>query len=157
MAKGFRRQGEWQVGFSKKSVVDLSKQKLQEAKLLEESQKQQLKNRVANANDQAKEEQRQTNNIVRVSNYDAQLATNFSSTLRDLLTNTVPSLAKDAIAYNNAAGAAARMEEELETEKPIDDENELDPDDPAAGNYGLTDGRGSVSYTHLTLPTIYSV
>ena len=110
MAKGFRRQGEWQVGFSKKSVVDLSKQKLQEAKLLEQSQKEQLKNRVANANDQAKEEQRQTNNIVRVSNYEAQLATNFSSTLRDLLTNTVPSLAKDAIAYNNAAGAAARME-----------------------------------------------
>ena len=140
MAKGFRRQGEWQVGFSKKSVVDLSKQKLQEAKLLEESQKQQLKNRVANANEQAKEEQRQTNNIVRVSNYEAHLATNFSSTLRDLLTNTVPSLAKDAIAYNNAAGAAARMEEELETEKPKDDE--LDPDDPAAGNYGLTDGRG---------------
>lgn len=140
MAKGFRRQGEWQVGFSKKSVVDLSKKKLQEAKLLEQSQKEQLKNRVANANEQAQEEQRQTNNIVRVSNYEAQLATNFSNTLRDLLTNTVPSLAKDAIAYNNAAGAAARMEEELETEKPKDDE--LDPDDPAAGNYGLTDGRG---------------
>tara|TARA_X000001388_G_scaffold60273_1_gene45618 strand:+ start:264 stop:3395 length:3132 start_codon:yes stop_codon:yes gene_type:complete len=122
MAKGFRRQGEWQVGFSKKSIVDLSKQKLQEAKLLEQSQKEQLKNRVANANEQAKEEQRQTNNIVRVSNYEAQLATNFSSTLRGLLTNTVPSLAKDAIAYNNAAGAAARMEEELETEKPKDEE-----------------------------------
>ena len=142
MAKGFRRQGEWQVGFTQRKIADITKQKLQEAKLLEKSQKEELKKYVANANEQAQEEQRQTNNIIRVSNYEAQLASNFSSTLQNLLTKTVPSLAKTQIAYQNAQGAAARMEEELETQKPIDDTNELDPDDPAAGNFGLTEGRG---------------
>ena len=126
MAKGFRRQGEWQVGFTQRKIADITKQKLQEAKLLEKSQKEQLKNYVANAQEQAQEEQRQTNNIIRVSNYEAQLASNFSNTLRDLLTNTVPSLAKDAMDYNRAAGAAARMEEELEVEPPPDEE-EVEP------------------------------
>ena len=126
MAKGFRRQGEWQVGFTQRKIADITKKKLQEAKLLEASQKEEVKKRVANANEQAQEEQRQTNNIIRVSNYEAQLASNFSNTLRDLLTNTVPSLAKDAIKYNNAAGAAARMEEELEVEPPPDEE-EVEP------------------------------
>ena len=142
MGKGFRRQGEWQVGFTQRKIADITKKKLQEAKLLEASQKEEIKKRVANANEQAQEEQRQTNNIIRVSNYEAQLASNFSNTLRGLLTDTIPSLAKTQIAYSNAQGAAARMEEELETQKPIDDENELDPDDPAAGNFGLTEGRG---------------
>ena len=142
MAKGFRRQGEWQVGFTQRKIADITKQKLQEAKLLEASQKEEVKKRVANANEQAKEEQRQTNNIIRVSNYEAQLASNFSNTLRDLLTDTIPSLAKDAMDYNRAAGAAARMEEELEAQPAPDDEDELDPDDPAAGNFGLTKGRG---------------
>ena len=122
MAKGFRRQGEWQVGFTQRKIADITKKKLQEAKLLEASQKEEVKKRVANANEQAQEEQRQTNNIIRVSNYEAQLASNFSNTLRDLLTNTVPSLAKDAMDYNRAAGAAARMEEELEVEPPPDEE-----------------------------------
>ena len=126
MAKGFRRQGEWQVGFTQRKIADITKQKLQEAKLLEASQKEEVKKRVANANEQAQEEQRQTNNIIRVSNYEAQLASNFSNTLRDLLTNTVPSLAKDAMDYNRAAGAAARMEEELEVEPPPDEE-EVEP------------------------------
>ena len=126
MAKGFRRQGEWQVGFTQRKIADITKKKLQEAKLLEASQKEEVKKRVANANEQAQEEQRQTNNIVRVSNYEAQLASNFSNTLRDLLTNTVPSLAKDAMDYNRAAGAAARMEEELEVEPPPDEE-EVEP------------------------------
>ena len=126
MAKGFRRQGEWQVGFTQRKIADITKKKLQEAKLLEASQKDEVKKRVANANEQAQEEQRQTNNIIRVSNYEAQLASSFSNTLRDLLTNTVPSLAKDAIEYNNAAGAAARMEEELEVEPPPDEE-EVEP------------------------------
>ena len=122
MAKGFRRQGEWQVGFTQRKIADITKKKLQEAKLLEASQKEEVRKRVANANEQAQEEQRQTNNIIRVSNYEAQLASNFSNTLRDLLTNTVPSLAKDAMDYNRAAGAAARMEEELEVEPPLDEE-----------------------------------
>ena len=126
MAKGFRRQGEWQVGFTQRKIADITKKKLQEAKLLEASQKEEVKKRVANANEQAQEEQRQTNNIIRVSNYEAQLASNFSNTLRDLLTNTVPSLAKDAMDYNRAAGAAARMEEELEVEPPPDEE-EVEP------------------------------
>ena len=126
MAKGFRRQGEWQVGFTQRKIAAITKKKLQEAKLLEASQKEEVKKRVANANEQAQEEQRQTNNIIRVSNYEAQLASNFSNTLRDLLTNTVPSLAKDAMDYNRAAGAAARMEEELEVEPPPDEE-EVEP------------------------------
>ena len=126
MAKGFRRQGEWQVGFTQRKIADITKKKLQEAKLLEASQKEEVKKRVANANEQAQEEQRQTNNIISVSNYEAQLASNFSNTLRDLLTNTVPSLAKDAMDYNRAAGAAARMEEELEVEPPPDEE-EVEP------------------------------
>jgi len=126
MAKGFRRQGEWQVGFTQRKIADITKKKLEEAKLLEKSQKEQLKNYVANAQEQAQEEQRQTNNIIRVSNYEAQLASNFSNTLRDLLTNTIPSLAKDAMDYNRAAGAAARMEEELEVEPPPDEEEEVE-------------------------------
>lgn len=126
MAKGFRRQGEWQVGFTQRKIADITKKKLQEAKLLEASQKKQVAERVKNANEQAQEEQRQTNNIIRVSNYEAQLASNFSNTLRDLLTNTVPSLAKDAMDYNRAAGAAARMEEELEVDPPPDEE-EVEP------------------------------
>ena len=126
MAKGFRRQGEWQVGFTQRKIADITKKKLQEAKLLEASQKEEVKKRVANANEQAQEEQRQTNNIIRVSNYEAQLASNFSNTLRDLLTNTVPSLAKDVMDYNRAAGAAARMEEELEVEPPPDEEEEVE-------------------------------
>jgi len=126
MAKGFRRQGEWQVGFTQRKIADITKKKLEEAKLLEKSQKEEVRKRVANANEQAQEEQRQTNNIIRVSNYEAQLASNFSNTLRDLLTNTVPSLAKDAMDYNRAAGAAARMEEELEVEPPPDEE-EVEP------------------------------
>ena len=126
MAKGFRRQGEWQVGFTQRKIADITKKKLQEAKLLEASQKEEVKKRVQNANEQAQEEQRQTNNIIRVSNYEAQLASNFSNTLRGLLTNTVPSLAKDAMDYNRAAGAAARMEEELEVEPPLDEE-EVEP------------------------------
>ena len=83
---------------------------------MEQQAKEETNKRVRNAAEQAKEEQRQTNNILRVSNYEAQLASQFSNTLQTLLTDTVPSLAKDAIKYNNAAGAAARMEEELEVE-----------------------------------------
>ena len=139
MAKGFRRQGEWQVGFQQRSMPSDVKRKLQRNKLMEQQAKEEINKRVQNAAEQAKEEQRQTNNILRVSNYEAQLASQFSNTLQNLLTNTVPSLAKDAIKYNNAAGAAARMEEELEVEPAPP---ELDPDDPAAGNYGLTEGRG---------------
>ena len=116
MAKGFRRQGEWQVGFQQRSIPSDVKRKLQRNKLMEQQAKEQINQRVQNAAEQAKEEQRQTNNILRVSNYEAQLASQFSNTLQNLLTNTVPSLAKDAIKYNNAAGAAARMEEELEVE-----------------------------------------
>ena len=125
MAKGFRRQGEWQVGFSPRKIVDITKKKVQEAKLLEASQKEEIAKRVRNAEEQAREEQRQTNNIIRVSNYEAQLASNFSNTLRSLLTDTVPSLAKTQIAYQNAQGAAARMEEELEVE-PVPDEEEVE-------------------------------
>ena len=139
MAKGFRRQGEWQVGFQQRSMPSDVKRKLQRNKLMEQQAKEETNKRVRNAAEQAKEEQRQTNNILRVSNYEAQLASQFSNTLQNLLTNTVPSLAKDAIKYNNAAGAAARMEEELEVEPAPP---ELDPDDPAAGNFGLTEGRG---------------
>ncbi len=116
MAKGFRRQGEWQVGFQQRSMPSDVKRKLQRNKLMEQQAKEEINKRVQNAAEQAKEEQRQTNNILRVSNYEAQLASQFSNTLQTLLTNTVPSLAKDAIKYNNAAGAAARMEEELEVE-----------------------------------------
>ena len=116
MAKGFRRQGEWQVGFQQRSMPSDVKRKLQRNKLMEQQAKEETNKRVQNAAEQAKEEQRQTNNILRVSNYEAQLASQFSNTLQNLLTSTVPSLAKDAIKYNNAAGAAARMEEELEVE-----------------------------------------
>ena len=72
MAKGFRRQGEWQVGFSPRKIVDITKKKVQEAKLLEASQKEEIAKRVRNAEERAREEQRQTNNIIRVSNYEAQ-------------------------------------------------------------------------------------
>ena len=55
MAKGFRRQGEWQVGFTQRKIADITKKKLQEAKLLEASQKEEVKKRVENANEQAQE------------------------------------------------------------------------------------------------------
>jgi murein DD-endopeptidase MepM/ murein hydrolase activator NlpD len=142
MAKGFRRQGEWQTGYSQRNIASNVKQELQTVKLLEQRIKEETAKREKNRVEQNQENQRQTNNILRVSNYEAQLAANFSSTVRDLLTNTVPSLAKDQIKYQNALGAAARMEEELEVEPVPEPEDGLDPDDPAAGNYGLTEGRG---------------
>ena len=142
MAKGFRRQGEWQTGYSQRNISSNVKQQLQTVKLLENQIKEETAKREKNRVEQNQENQRQTNNILRVSNYEAQLAANMSATVRDLLTNTVPSLAKDNIKYNNALGAAARMEEELEVEPVPEPEDGLDPDDPAAGNYGLTEGRG---------------
>ena len=142
MAKGFRRQGEWQTGYSQRNISSNVKQQLQTVKLLEQRIKEETAKREKNRVEQNQENQRQTNNILRVSNYEAQLAANMSATVRDLLTNTVPSLAKDNIKYNNALGAAARMEEELEVEPVPEPEDGLDPDDPAAGNYGLTEGRG---------------
>ena len=142
MAKGFRRQGEWQTGYSQRNIASNVKKELQTVKLLEQRIKEETAKREKNRVEQNQENQRQTNNILRVSNYEAQLAANFSNTVRDLLTNTVPSLAKDQIKYQNALGAAARMEEELEVEPVPEPEDGLDPDDPAAGNYGLTEGRG---------------
>ena len=142
MAKGFRRQGEWQTGYSQKNVASGLKQQLQSVKLLEQQIKEETAKREKNRVEQNQENQRQTNNILRVSNYEAQLAANFSSTVQNLLTNTIPSLAKDQIKYQNALGAAARMEEELEVEPVPEPKDDLDPDDPAAANYGLTDGRG---------------
>ena len=142
MAKGFRRQGEWQTGYSQRNIASNVKKQLQTVKLLEQKIKEETAQREQNRVEQNQENQRQTNNILRVSNYEAQLAANFSNTVRNLLTNTVPSLAKDQIKYQNALGAAARMEEELEVEPVPEPEDGLDPDDPAAGNYGLTEGRG---------------
>ena len=43
-------------------------------------------------------------------------------------------------------------------EKPEDDNSDADADALAAEWEAMTDGEGdAVSYTHLTLPTIYSV
>ena len=116
MAKGFRRQGEWQTGYSQRNVSSNVKQQLQTVKLLEQRIKEETAKREKNRVEQNQENQRQTNNILRVSNYEAQLASNFSNTLSTMLTKTIPSLAKDEIKYQNALGAAARMEEELEIE-----------------------------------------
>ena len=142
MAKGFRRNGEWQTGYSQRNVSSNVKQQLQTVKLLEQRIKEETAKREKNRVEQNQENQRQTNNIIRVSNYEAQLASNFSNTLNTLLTKTIPSLTKDQIKYQNALGAAARMEEELEIDAVPESEDTLDPDDPAAGNYGLTEGRG---------------
>ena len=97
MAKGFRRNGEWQTGFSQKFTSSNVKQQLQTVKLLEQRIKEETAKREKNRVEQNQENQRQTNNILRVSNYEAQLAANLSNTVRDLLTNTVPSLVKDNI------------------------------------------------------------
>ena len=142
MAKGFRRQGEWQTGYSQRNISSNVKQQLQTVKLLENQIKEETAKREKNRVEQNQENQRQTNNILRVSNYEAQLAQNFSKTLQNFMQDTVVSVTKDAIKANNAAGAAARMEEELEVEPVPEPEDGLDPDDPAAGNYGLTEGRG---------------
>jgi len=142
MAKGFRRQGEWVTGFTQRNVASDLKQELQSIKLLEKHIKEETAKREKNRVEQNQENQRQTNNILRVSNYEAQLAQNFSKTLQNFMQDTVVSVTKDAIKANNAAGAAARMEEELEVEPVPEPEDGLDPDDPAAGNYGLTEGRG---------------
>ncbi len=142
MAKGFRRQGEWQTGYSQRNVSSNVKQQLQTVKLLEQRIKEETAKREKNRVEQNQENQRQTNNILRVSNYEAQLASNFSNTLSTMLTKTIPSLAKDEIKYQNALGAAARMEEELEIEPVPEPVDELDPDDEAYGNFGLEEGRG---------------
>ena len=142
MAKGFRRQGEWQTGYSQKNISSNVKQQLQTVKLLEQRIKEETAKREKNRVEQNQENQRQTNNILRVSNYEAQLASNFSSTLQNLLTNTIPSLAKDQIKYQNALGAAARMEEELEVKPVPEPKDELDPDDEEYGNFGILEGRG---------------
>ena len=142
MAKGFRRQGEWQTGYSQRNIASNVKQELQTVKLLEQRIKEETAKREKNRAEQNQENQRETNNILRVSNYEAQLAQNLSKTLQTLLNDTVPSLVKDNIKEKNALGAAARMEEELEVEPVLEPEDGLDPDDPAAGNYGLTEGRG---------------
>ena len=100
MAKGFRRQGEWQVGFQQRSMPSDVKRKLQRNKLMEQQAKEEINKRVQNAAEQAKEEQRQTNNILRVSNYEAQLASQFSNTLQNLLTNnTEPIMRKTAQSF----------------------------------------------------------
>tara|TARA_X000001388_G_scaffold18852_1_gene12218 strand:- start:4642 stop:7824 length:3183 start_codon:yes stop_codon:yes gene_type:complete len=142
MAKGFRRQGEWQVGFSQKSISSNVKQQVERTKQLEKRAKEEVAKRVQTANDLKAEEQRITNNTLRVSNYEAQLAAQNSAAIRDFLTNTVPSLAKSGMDAARAEGDADRLLAELEADLAPDDENELDPDDPAAGNYGVIEGRG---------------
>ena len=142
MASGFRRQGEWVTGFTQRNVASDLKQELQSIKLLEKHIKEETAKREKNRVEQNQENQRQTNNIIRVSNYEAQLAQNFSKTLQNFMQDTVVSVTKDIIKSNNAAGAAARMEEELEVEPVPEPEDGLDPDDEAAGNYGLTGERG---------------
>ena len=89
MAKGFRRQGEWQVGFQQRSMPSDVKRKLQRNKLMEQQAKEETNKRVRNAAEQAKEEQRQTNNILRVSNYEAQLASPVSYTHLTLPTKRI--------------------------------------------------------------------
>jgi hypothetical protein len=85
MAKGFRRQGEWVTGFTQRNVASDLKQELQSIKLLEKHIKEETAKREKNRVEQNQENQRQTNNILRVSNYEAQLAQNFSKTLQNFI------------------------------------------------------------------------
>ena len=45
MAKGFRRQGEWQVGFQQRSMPSDVKRKLQRNKLMEQQAKEEINKR----------------------------------------------------------------------------------------------------------------
>ena len=142
MAQGFRRQGEWQVGYTPRRIATDVKQKVEETKQLEKRAKEEVNKRIQTANELKQEEQRITNNFLRVTQYEANLAAQMSKTVQNLLQNTVPSIVKDGQDQARAEGSADRLLEELEADLAPDDENELDPDDPAAGNFGLTEGRG---------------
>ena len=94
MAKGFRRQGEWRVGYTPRPIATDVKQKVEETKQLEKRAKEEVNKRIQTANELKQEEQRITNNFLRVTQYEANLAANMSKTVQNLLTNTIPSIAK---------------------------------------------------------------
>ena len=66
MAKGFRRQGEWQTGYSQRNIASNVKKQLQTVKLLEQKIKEETAQREQNRVEQNQENQRQTNNILTV-------------------------------------------------------------------------------------------
>tara|TARA_Y100001937_G_scaffold116383_1_gene168265 strand:+ start:556 stop:3759 length:3204 start_codon:yes stop_codon:yes gene_type:complete len=142
MAKGFRRSGEWQTGFSQRTPSsDVNRQK-QYAAQIEKRAKEEIAKRVQSAAEQRAEEQRITNNYLRVSNYEAQQAAQFSKTLQNLLSETIPSIAKTGMTAARAQGSADRVMEELAAPDLYDDTQSLDPDDEAFGNFGTLPGRG---------------
>ena len=142
MAKGFRRSGEWQTGFSQRTPSsDVNRQK-QYAAQIEKRAKEEIAKRVQSAAEQRAEEQRITNNYLRVSNYEAQQAAQFSKTLQNLLNQTIPSIAKTGMTAARAQGSADRVMEELAAPDLYDDTQSLDPDDEAFGNFGTLPGRG---------------
>ena len=140
MGKGFQRSGEWRVGFTNRTIASDVKKKLQRSQLLAKQADDETKKRIQSANEQKAEENRITQNILRVSNYEAQLATQYSNTIKNLLSETVPSLAKDKQDAERARGAADAAIDDIEIPEAPEEEPELDPDDPAAGNYGLLSG-----------------
>ena len=142
MAKGFRRSGEWRVGFTNRTIASDVKKKLQRSQLLAKQADEETKKRIQSANEQKAEETRITQNILRVSNYEAQQAAQLSNTIKNLLTETVPSIAKDKQDAERARGAADAAIDDIEIPEAPEEKPELDPDDPAAGNYGLLSGRG---------------
>tara|TARA_X000001388_G_scaffold61866_1_gene47562 strand:- start:780 stop:3968 length:3189 start_codon:yes stop_codon:yes gene_type:complete len=142
MAKGFQRSGEWRVGFTNRTIASDVKKKLQRSQLLAKQADEETKKRIQSANEQKAEETRITQNILRVSNYEAQQAAQLSNTIKNLLTETVPSIAKDKQDAERARGAADAAIDDIEIPEAPEEEPELDPDDPAAGNYGLLSGRG---------------
>ena len=84
MGKGFQRSGEWRVGFTNRTIASDVKKKLQRSQLLAKQADDETKKRIQSANEQKAEENRITQNILRVSNYEAQLTAQYSNVIKNL-------------------------------------------------------------------------
>ena len=115
MAKGYRRQGDWQTGYVQRTTdkrdAKVSEQyAIQLAKQAEER----VKKREASSKQLEQEAQRIFNLQTGLDSYDVSKAADMSQTFKTFMTQTVKSLAKDAQDFARAQGAADAISEDFE-------------------------------------------
>ena len=115
MAKGYRRQGDWQTGYvqrttDKRDAKDKEQYAIQLAKQAEES----VKKREASSKEVEAEAQRIFNLQTGLDNYEASKVADMSQTFKTFMTQTVKSLAKDAQDSVRAQGAADSLKADFE-------------------------------------------
>jgi len=115
MAKGYRRQGDWQTGYvqrttDKRDAKDKEQYAIQLAKQAEES----VKKREASSKEVEAEAQRIFNLQTGLDNYEASKVADMSQTFKTFMTQTVKSLAKDAQDAVRAQGAADSLKADFE-------------------------------------------